>query len=122
MRSAELIVYGIDGTLAAKLAAWALDRGYWNRTVSSVGVLIGMFRKGSDGVLVVRLGRDLVAEFEAVHLANEFGLATIVIADAEYPATEGMAYDLGADVVVFTPDGAEQIFEVLSRIADLRAK
>lgn len=113
MRSAELISLGIDGPLEGKLAAWTLDHGMHHRPVSKPAVARQLLEKGSRGVLLVRVGRDLVDEMELIRTAADHGVAAIVMGDLEHPHLEGLAYDLGAHAVLFPPRPVEDLFEAL---------
>lgn len=114
MRSAELITLGVDGPLEGKLAAWTLDHGTHHRPVSKAAVARQLLEKGSRGVLLVRVGRDLADEFDLIRTATDFGVTTIVMGELEQPHLEGLAYDLGAHAVLFPPRPVEDLFEVLA--------
>ena len=115
MRSAELLAFGVEGTLSDRLAAWALDRGLWYRPVQHAPALRNLLRKGSRGVLLIRMGRDLPAEMELLRDAkHEFGeLTAIVVGDVDHPLLEGLAYELGASAVMFPTRGVDDMFEMI---------
>lgn len=113
MRSAELITLGVDGPLESKLASWCLDHGMHHRAVSKPAVARQLLDKGSRGVLLLRVGRDLADEFDLIRAAADRDVTTIVMGDLEHPHLEGLAYDLGADVVLFAPRPVDDLFEVL---------
>lgn len=118
MRSAELLTLGVDRALSAKLASWTRDRGVWHRPLEHAAALRSLVRKGSRGVALVRLGRNLTDEFSLVHeLADHFpDVAVVVLGDLDHPLLQGLAYDLGAAAVVFRPRGADELFEILARM------
>jgi len=116
MRSTELLAYGIEGTLHDRLAAWAQDHGLWFRTVQHAAALQNLLRKGSRGLLLIRVGRDVVDELTLLEgAAHDFAEVTVIIlGDLDYPLLEGLAYDLGASAVLFPPRGVDELFEVLA--------
>ena len=116
MRSAELLAHGIEEPLGSRLAAWTLDHGLWYRPVERRAALRNLLAKGSRGILVIRLGRDLVDELHLVRdVADSYPEVMIVaLGDVDHPLLEGMAYDLGANAVLFPPRGVEELFEMLS--------
>jgi hypothetical protein len=116
MRSTELLAFGVEGTLSDRLAAWALDRGQWFRPVQHASALLNLLSKGSQGVVLIRLGRDIVGEMELLQTAaHDFsGVTIIVLGDLDHPLLEGLAYDLGAGAVLFPPRGVDEMFEMLS--------
>ncbi len=119
MRSAELLALGIEGPLSDRLAAWSHDHGLWYRPLQNASALTNLLRKGSRGLLLVRVGRDLVGELETLRdAAHEFPeVTTIAFGDRDHPLLEGLAYDLGASAVVFPPSGVEELFELLTLYA-----
>lgn len=115
MRSAELLAFGVEGTLSDRLAAWCLDRGLWYRPVQQGSALRNLLRKGSRGVLLVRLGRDLAGELELLRDGtHEFGELTTIVMGDEHAIVEGIAYDLGANAVIAPPRGVEELLEILT--------
>ena len=115
MRSAELLAFGVEGVLNDRLAAWAQDHGLWYRPVQQASALHNLLRKGSRGLLIIRVGRDVVSELELLQgAAHDFPeMTTIVIGDLDHPLLEGLAYDLGASAVLFPPRGSDELFEML---------
>ena len=116
MRSTELLAFGIEGPLHDRLAAWSQDHGLWFRAVQHAAALQNLLRKGSRGLLVIRVGRDVVDELTLLQGADrDFSEVTVVIlGDLDYPLLEGLAYDLGASAVLFPPRGVDELFEVLA--------
>jgi hypothetical protein len=119
MRSVELLAFGIEGTLGHRLTEWAHDHGVWYRPVQHLAALHNLLRKGSLGLLLLRVGRDLLGEMELLHDAAQTysEVMTIVLGDVDHPLLEGLAYDLGASAVLFPPRGSDELFEMLARWA-----
>ena len=115
MRSAELLVYGIEGKAADRLQSFAQDQGLWFRPITGLKPLLSLLRKGSRGTLVVRVGRDLREELDMVRRAADGfpELKIVVLSDADQPHLEGLAYDLGATCAVFPPQGNEELIAFL---------
>jgi len=116
MRSAELLSFGIDEPLSSRLAAWSQDRGLWYRTVQHESALRNLLAKGSRGILLLRIGRDLADELHLLRdVADEFAeVKVIAFGDLDHPLLEGLAYDLGATAVLFPPRGVDELFEMLT--------
>jgi hypothetical protein len=115
MHSAELLAFGVEGPLHNRLTAWAQDHGLWYRPLQHAAALQNLLRKGSRGLLLIRVGRDLVGEMDLLAAARDFaGVMTIVLGDLDHPLLEGLAYDLGAAAVLFPPRGSDELFEILT--------
>lgn len=124
MRSAELLAYGVEEPLSGRLAIFAQDHGLWYRPVQHEAALRSVLAKGSCGIVLIRLGRDLSEELRMVReVVNRVGDVTIIVlGDDDHPLLEGMTYDLGATAVLFPPRGVDELFEMLTLVATQIAK
>lgn len=118
MRSLELLAFGIEDPLAGRLVAWSQDHGIWYRGVEHESAICNLLSKGSRGVLLSRIGRNLAEELQLiVEVSRSYRDVTIVVlGDLDHPLLEGLVYDLGASAVLFPPRGPEDIFELLTRL------
>jgi hypothetical protein len=118
MRSIELLACQLDDAFARQLERWAQDAGVWFRGLATPKPVLGLLRQGSRGILVLRLGRDLVRELELLQsVADGFPEVTIgVVGESDHPELEGLCYDLGAAYVAFGGEAASRVLEWLPRV------
>ncbi len=115
MRSVELLACQIDDPLADALARWATPHGVWLRRVAAPDAVLNLLRGGSRGVVVLRLGRDLLRELELLRMAVDGfpGTHVLVLGEVEYPELEGLIYDLGASAAIFGRDEIDRLMSWL---------
>jgi hypothetical protein len=126
MHLPQVVVYEPDGRLAAQLRPLAERQAWSLREPRQAEACLRLLPAGEPGVLVVKLGRDLEDELGLVQRARQLSPATgiIVVADSDHPRLAGLAWDLGATLVL-TPspappehdqnaDRRATLFEVLS--------
>jgi hypothetical protein len=118
MRHAELITYGLDDDAAERLRALVRDRGVGVRITRNAKACLNLLRQEATGVLLVRAGRDLEAEFGLVAQATRLfpAVSTILWLDADYPRLAGLAWDLGARGVFLPPHELERLHEMIQRL------
>jgi hypothetical protein len=116
MRFPQLLVYEGDGRLAdllkgtAEVQRWALHKP---RLPSTCLRLLG---RGGPSVLVLKVGRDL--KNREMPLLEQVtwrfpDTATVVVSDLDNAALAGLAWDLGASLVLFPPQARDQLPEVV---------
>jgi DNA-binding NtrC family response regulator len=117
MQQAQIIAYGVEGRLAALLQETAQAEGLWLREVQHFRTCRNLLRQGGPAVLVVMLGRDLVAELTIVHEVGQASpdTAVIILGEADHPALAALAWDLGARCVLQPPQPIEQLPEIVMR-------
>jgi hypothetical protein len=81
-----------------------------------LGECLSILPRGGPSVLVVRLGRDLEAELEALERVHVLfpDTATVVVGDAEHDSVAGLAWDLGASFVLVPPLPRELLPDVVA--------
>jgi DNA-binding response OmpR family regulator len=100
-----VLVYESDGRLAGLLRAAVEARGWSLHELRHLEACQNLLRRGGTGVLVLKVGPD--AERELTALARLRGLypgaKLVAVGDAEDPRLSALAWELGADYVLFPP-------------------
>lgn len=118
MQQTQVITYGIDGVLAERLRELAQSRRIWLRETSQFGACRDLVFESPPSVFLLMLGKDLERELalvEQVHVCLP-GTQTIVVGETDHPALAGLAWDLGANYVLFPPTPVEMIAEVIVKM------
>jgi DNA-binding NarL/FixJ family response regulator len=118
MKQAQIISYGLEGPLAGRLQQMAQEHGLWLRELQHVSACRNLLRREGPAVLLLMLGRDVIAELS---LAEEVGRASpetavVVVGDADNPALAALAWDLGARCVLQPPQPVELLPEIVLRL------
>jgi DNA-binding NarL/FixJ family response regulator len=122
MRHPHVLVYEQDGYLAHLLRRVGKDSNWIVREPRRSQSCLRLLRGGHPSVLVLKLGPD--PEGELTLLARVTMLfpdtATVVVGDVENPALAGLAWDLGAAIVLLPPLPRELLFEAVKRLLQAR--
>ena len=118
MRHAQLITYGLDDAAAERLQALMRSRGIGLRSTRNAAACLNLMRQGAVGVLLLRIGRNLEAEFTLLaQVAQQFPrIAPVVWGGADHPRLAGLAWDLGARAVLLAPQDHEHLDDVILRL------
>lgn len=105
MRHPALIICERDGRLAERLRELSETHRWQLRLPHAPEDCLQAVSRGGPAVVVVKVGRDLVTEMSLVRqLADRAAdVRVIVVGDTENPVLTGLAWDLGADFVLFPP-------------------
>jgi hypothetical protein len=116
MRHPQLILLHGDQRLAGLLDPVA-DAARWRvQRPRDLAECLQLLPKGGPSVLVLRLGRDLEAELEALERIHYLfpDTATVVVGDGDQDAVAGLAWDLGASFVLVPPLPREMLPDVVA--------
>jgi hypothetical protein len=115
MRYPQLLIYEGDGRLAAQLRTAAQAQNWSLREPRQPESCLRLLRRGGPGVLVLKVGRDLVREMTLLEQVcwQLPDAACVVVGDAEDAVVAGLAWDLGAHAVLFPPQPREQLSDIL---------
>ena len=115
MRHVQLITYGVDDAAAERLQTLVRERGVGLRMTRNAPACLNLIRQGAVGVLLLRIGKNLEAEFTLLsQIAQQFPqIAPVVWGGADHPRLAGLAWDLGARAVLLTPDDYERLHDVI---------
>jgi hypothetical protein len=107
MHLLQVVVYEPDGRLAAQLRPLAERQSWSLREPRQAEACLRLLPAGEPGVLVVKLGGNPEDELGLVQRARRLSPTTgiIVVADSDQPRLAGLAWDLGASLVL-TPSPA----------------
>jgi hypothetical protein len=116
MRYPQVLVYETDGVVARRLEALAKARKWPLREPRRPEACWRLLRGGLPSVLVLKLGRDLVAELELLERTQWLfpDTGVVVVGAREDPALAGLAWDLGADYVLFPPQPPDLLPDVVA--------
>jgi hypothetical protein len=105
MRHPQLLVVEADGRLAGVLRELARSRRWAVREPRHPDGCHRLLRRGGPGVLVLRTGRDLLAELALVEEVDRHfpEIVKVVVTDTDDPALLGLIWDLGAGAVLSPP-------------------
>jgi hypothetical protein len=118
MRQAQLITYGLDDKAAARLQTLVNNRGVTLRVTRQRPACVNLLRQGAVGVLLLRVGKDLEAEFTLLADATELfpDVAVIVAGDIEHARLAGLAWDLGARGVFLPANDPSRVDDAILRM------
>jgi hypothetical protein len=116
MHHPMLVIVEGEGRLAAILRPVAEQHSWVLHEPRKTASCLRLLRRGGPAVLVIKAGRDLERE---VGLLDEVcrlhpGVATVFVGDTDHPALAGLAWDLGADYVLFPPQPRERLPEIVA--------
>ncbi len=120
MRFPQVLIYESDGRLAELLRREGKSHRWSLREPRRPESCLRLLRRGGPSILVLKIGADLLEELTLLdHVSWLFpGTATVVVADADNPVLAGLAWDLGAALVLFPPQPRQYLVDILGRILD----
>jgi DNA-binding NtrC family response regulator len=124
MEQAQILAYGADDRLKARLEEMAQRVGVWLQTVQHLRACRNLLRRGGPAVLVIVLGRDLLQELTLLEeVSRSFPeTAVVVVGDTDHAALEALAWDLGAHCVLQPPHPVELLPEIVMRFASVQER
>jgi hypothetical protein len=120
MRSRQVLVYENDGRIAELLRREGKPRQWALREPRRAESCLRLLERNGSSVLVLKIGTDLVEEFTLLERVGwSFpDTATVIVGDAADPVLAGLAWDLGAAVVLFPPQSRHYLVEVVGRLLE----
>ena len=116
MRYPQVLVYEADGKLAAFLREAMREQRWSLREPRSLEGCLRLLRRAGPNVMILKLGKDLVREMtllERVHrLFPETGI--FAVGDAANTAIESLAWELGAQFVLFPPLPRQELIHAIT--------
>lgn len=118
MRTPQLLVCEREretAPLLALLRESALAQGWWLREVQDLDACLRLLGEADPGVLVLEVGRRLADELTLVDRVKAScpAAAVVVVGDAVNVAVSNLAWELGADYVLFPPLPLELLPDVV---------
>ncbi len=105
MRYPQILVYERDGRLARLLGETAETNRWALREPRQIDHCLRLLGEGGPSTLVLRVGSKLEAELDLLERAHRLrpDAAIFVVGDVENDPLADLAWDLGADFVLFPP-------------------
>jgi hypothetical protein len=118
MRMPQVLIHESDGRLAGQLKDLIEVRRWLLREVRGVPGCLEVLKRGGPAVLVIRLGQDLERELDLLEQVawQHPDTGRVVVGESDHPRLAGLAWDLGADAVLFTPPARERLPEVVAAL------
>lgn len=115
MQHPQILVYESDGVLAGRLQPLARQQKWPLREPRQSESFATLLQREAPTVFVLKLGRNLTAEFELLDRVQWLypETATVVVGDHADAALAGLAWDLGASYVLFPPQPRERLADVV---------
>lgn len=120
MRFPQVLIYENDGRIAELLRREERSRQWSLREPRRPESCLRLLRRGGPSVLVLKVGTDLLQELtllERVHWLYP-DTVPVVVGDTANPQVAGLAWDLGASLVLFPPQPRYSLIELLSRVLE----
>jgi hypothetical protein len=121
MRLPQLLVYETDGRLAELLKEPARNQRWSLHKPRLPSTCLRLLGRGGPTVLVLKVGRDLKnQEMQLLDRATWLfpDTATVVVSDVDDPALAGLAWDLGASLVLLSGQVRDQLVAVVIDLMD----
>src|SRR5579859_7996641 len=118
MKHPQIVVFESDSLLARFLDETAERNRWLLRESRQVPACLNLLRTGGPGVLIVRVGRNLVRELSVVDEVHSVlpDVPLIVVGDTEDDALRALAYDLGAAYVLQPPEPRTHLMELVESL------
>jgi len=122
MRMPQLLIHESDGRLAAQLKVLVQVQRWVVREAHGLPACLAALQRGGPAVLVIKLGQDLERELDLLEQVawHHPDTGRVVVSDSDHPRLAGLAWDLGADAVLFTPAARERLAEVVAGLMGVR--
>ena len=118
MKHPQIVIFESDGQLAAYLDETAKRHKWLLRESRQAPACLNLLRAGGPGMLVLKVGRNLVRELsvlDEVHAALP-DVPVIVAGETEDDALQALAYDLGAVYVLQPPEPRQHLAELVEHL------
>ena len=118
MRYPQVLVYENDGRLAEFLRR---EPGAWSlREPRSLDSCLRLLQPDGPGVLVLKVGKDLLREFTLLDRVTWLfpETKTVVVSQTDSPVLNALAWDLGAACVLLPPQPRPELVEVVSGLLE----
>lgn len=124
MRLAQLLVWESDGRVAEMLRECAAKQQWALHEVRQAEACLGLLRHGGRNVLVVKVGRDLEAEFTLLEQVTRCfpEASVVVVGDGDNPGLADVAWDLGVHYVLVPPQPRHRLVDIVTGLMKSPAK
>ncbi len=124
MRFPQVIIQEPDGKLGALVRDLARQQRWTLREPRSPEACLRLLGPGGPAVLVLKVGRELGPEIRLLERATRLFPDTpvVVVGDADNAPLAGLAWDLGAAVVVAPPLPRDELPEIVAGLMEAAMK
>src|SRR5438270_145406 len=122
MRFPQVLIYENDGRIAELLRRASKARQWSLREPRRPESCLRLLQRGGPSVFVLKVGTDLLQELTLLERVSWLypETATVVVGDMANPLLAGLAWDLGAGLVLFPPQPRHALLEFLERLLEPR--
>jgi DNA-binding NtrC family response regulator len=120
MRFPQVVIYENDGRIADLLRRESKPRQYSLREPRRPESCLRLLRRGGPNVVVLKIGTDLLQELSLLERIRWLfpETAAVVVSDTADPVLAGLAWDLGATLVLFPPQPRHSLLDILDRLLE----
>lgn len=116
MRFPQILVYERDGRLARLLSETAEANRWVLREPRQIDHCLQLLRDGGPSVLVLRVGSKVESELDLLERTHRLrpDAAVFVVGEVENDPLAELAWDLGANYVLFPPQSRDLLLEIVA--------
>ena len=120
MHFPQVLIYENDGRIAELLRREGKSRQWSLREPRRPESCLRLLQRGGPSVFVLKVGTDLVQELTLLERVSWLypDTSTVVVGDMANPVVAGLAWDLGASLVLFPPQPRHALVEILDRMLE----
>jgi hypothetical protein len=123
MRLPQVLVYENDGRLAEILRRQRKPHRWSLREPRRPESCLRLLQRGGPSILVLKVGNDLLEELTLLDRVSWLfpDTATVAVGEADNPVLAGLAWDLGAALVLFPPQPRYDLPDIVSRLLESKS-
>jgi DNA-binding NtrC family response regulator len=123
MRFPQVLIYEKDGRLAELLRRQRKTQHWSLREPRRPETCLRWLKRGDPSLLVLKVGNDVLEELTLLDRVSWLfpDTASVVVADTDNPVLAGLAWDLGAALVLFPPQPRYDLLDIVSRLMEPRS-
>jgi DNA-binding NtrC family response regulator len=120
MRFPQVLIYEKDGRIAELLRRDSKSRQWSVREPRRLETCLRLLRRGGPSVFILKVGSDLLQELDLLDRVSWLfpDTVSVVVSDTDNPVLAGLAWDLGAAVVLFPPQPRQYLTDILDRLLE----
>ncbi len=118
MQAPQIVVFEPDGRVLSQVRALAEAEGWLLREAKTPTAVLKFLTRPGPAAVLIRVGRDLEREFGLLEQVAWLypNAAAVVIGDSDHVVLAGLAWDLGAKVVLIPAPERDLLQETVRRL------